>query len=199
MMDSVVFDNKIRIGDREIYLVMLDYDTHDRDLVWQDIKDLQKLHDLSTATIYETRQGYHVVFFYDLISSWADCMKIVLDSQCDQKYKDVALETGKINTRISVKYEGPDKTPATALDLVSMSDKDIDTNTKIIGNMTKQVYNKLLALQIDLDRFMGRDEQKDKAKDKQKDKKNESKPFYDFSETDNQNKKKTESKPFYDF
>ncbi|NOQ38434.1 hypothetical protein GQ472_06120 [archaeon] len=153
MIDSIVFDNCIKTEDRIYYLVMLDYDDMPEHEVSKDIKRLQDRYGLHMASLYRTKHGFHAVFFYDCLTSWKDCMDVILASLCDQKYKDVAVKTGKVNTRISVKYSKPDKEFIRHV----YPDKklDLDSNTcKMIkeGNRIHELYDRLIAMGIDLNK-----------------------------------------------
>ena len=149
MIDTLVFDNCIKSRDKIYYLVMLDYDDISETELLKDIKKLQSRYRLSEASMYTTRHGYHVIFFYDHIPSWKQCMKIILDSCCDPKFKEVAVNMGKVNTRISNKYMLPDKHFFVDIPPIHYPIKDEDISAIITeGNKIRELYEKLMDIQL---------------------------------------------------
>lgn len=149
LIDSLVFDNRIRSDTKIYYIVMLDYDHTTESEVINDIYKLQEIYKLSSASMYQTNNGFHVIFFYDQISSWKRCMEIILDSHCDQKYKDVAVKVGRVNTRISIKYDRPDKQFFKDIlsDKCPMMTQELLIRIKD-GNKIRELYDGLMDMQI---------------------------------------------------
>lgn len=153
MIDSIVFDNAIRIDKNICYLVMLDYDRMSMKEVLRDIHSLQSTFRLMTATIYRTEHGYHAVFFYDQFISWKDCMAVIMASCCDHRYKDIAIKTGKVSTRISMRNGKPDKRfikDTYVYEKASFLNNEIPSENLKDGNQIRDMYDSLLKLQLDL-------------------------------------------------
>ena len=153
MIDSIVFDNCIKADDRSDYIIMLDYDDMPDHMVDEDVKNLQGRYGLKMASLYKTEHGFHVVFFYDHLTSWKTCMNVILSSRCDQRYKDVAVKTGKVNTRISVRDGKPDKRFMRHIyaDRIPVWNNDICDMIKE-GNKIHDMYDRLVNMQINLNK-----------------------------------------------
>lgn len=152
MIDAIVFDNKVKAGDREHYIVMLDYDGISKEEVIRDVRTLQDRFSLYTASLYKTEHGHHVIFFYDPIHEWKACMMVLLASGCDPSYKEVAIKTGKVSTRISVRDGRPDKAFMEDISSIQERPGTLDSLCRKIkeGNKIREMYDRLLKLHIDI-------------------------------------------------
>lgn len=75
--------------DKDVHIVMLDYDILDLKYVLEDIKDLIHHFYLSDYEIYRTSKGFHVFFWYDRVPY--SRLKMIIDySRCDKTYKYIS-------------------------------------------------------------------------------------------------------------
>lgn len=89
---------------KPVHLPMFDYDGRNiKTLIRKDVKLLQKNYGLGDAWVYETRRGFHVYFFCDLVGSQA--FFSMLDAvHCCPGFKRAAAHKGSAVLRVSGKY-----------------------------------------------------------------------------------------------
>lgn len=93
--------------EKDLHIIMLDYDTQDLDFVLKDLKELVKFWNLSDYEIYKTTNGYHTFFWYDHIPY--SRLKMIIDySNCDTSYKYISKFYDYKTVRASGKYKQKD-------------------------------------------------------------------------------------------
>lgn len=61
---AVGFNSSVNI-EENMHILMLDYDIKDLSKVKESIRECQEFWDLADAYIYKTKNGFHVLFYYD--------------------------------------------------------------------------------------------------------------------------------------
>lgn len=89
------------------HIPILDYDSLPEKAVVADIKKLRRLYDLSVAFVYKTRNGHHVLFYYDA-SDWSVVKKVLFSARVDWRQKVMADQYGRTFIRTSGKYKESD-------------------------------------------------------------------------------------------
>lgn len=98
---------------KDLYYLVLDYDTKDYAAVTSDISMLQTNCGLSEATVYETHSGYHAHFFYDnrLTKERIDeilATSNVIDKKFITGWNERTAKGEGVTIRLSGKYDSPD-------------------------------------------------------------------------------------------
>lgn len=77
------------------YILFLDYDETPLSWIKEEINFLQKRYDMliSTAYIFETRKGFHVVFLDK--NDLEDVIEMMKITSCDKHYKEIPLYYGR--------------------------------------------------------------------------------------------------------
>ncbi len=86
------------------HMPMLDYDGKNvKKIIRKDVKLLQKECGMGDAWVYETRRGFHVYFFTDVVS-WDEFQKMLKKVQCCKGFKRAVLNRGYAVLRVGAKY-----------------------------------------------------------------------------------------------
>jgi hypothetical protein len=75
---------------RDRHIVMLDYDVKDRDVVVRSIEELQRFWNLSDAYVFSTKNGFHVMLWYDIIPYSRLVMIINYAADVDPMFKQIS-------------------------------------------------------------------------------------------------------------
>jgi hypothetical protein len=109
---------------------MFDYDGKNiKKLIRQDVKLFQEEYGLGDAWVYETRRGFHVYFFTDVVDR--DTFWDMLEkAQCCKGYKKASRNRGYSILRVSAKYTDFDIKPLYVL----------EAKTKTLKRMTRKAH-----------------------------------------------------------
>ena len=111
---SICFQQGIPFG--PMHMPMLDYDGKNvKKIVRKDVKALQKDHGLGNAWVYETRRGFHVYFFTDVVT-WDQYHEMLEKVQCCKGFKRASINRGYAVLRVSAKYTDFDIKPLYVLE-----------------------------------------------------------------------------------
>lgn len=93
--------------DKDLHIIMLDYDTNNFKEVLEDCKELTKFWKLSDFEIYTTKNGYHIFFWWDIVPY--SRLKMIIDySKCDSAYKYISKFYEYKTVRCLGKYKDRD-------------------------------------------------------------------------------------------
>ena len=93
------------------HLPMFDYDGKNvKKVIRKDVKLLQKDYGLGDGWVYETRRGFHVYFFSDIVSR-EDFHKMLAETQCCKGFGRSSIARGYAVLRVGAKYTDFDITP----------------------------------------------------------------------------------------
>jgi len=99
---SICFQQGIPFG--PMHMPMLDYDGKNvKKIVRKDVKTLQKDYGLGNAWVYETRRGFHVYFFTDVVT-WDQYHEMLEKVHCCKGFKRASINRGYAVLRVSAKY-----------------------------------------------------------------------------------------------
>lgn len=89
--------------EKDVHIVMLDYDTDSLDFVISDVRELITFFCLSSAEIFRTTKGFHCFFWYDHVPY--SRLRMIIDfSRCDGQYKYISRYYNYKTIRASGKY-----------------------------------------------------------------------------------------------
>lgn len=101
---SSMYFGHLAKGSGACHLPMFDYDGKNiKTQIRKDVKLLQKEFDLGDAWIYETRRGFHVYFFTDIVP-WSVYAEMLESVNCCRGFKRSATSQGYAVLRVSAKY-----------------------------------------------------------------------------------------------
>lgn len=93
--------------EREMHIIMLDYDVKDLSFVLNDCNELTAFWHLSDYEVYKTHNGHHVFFWFDIVPY--SRLKMIIDySKCDTAYKYISKFYEYKTIRATGKYKTPD-------------------------------------------------------------------------------------------
>lgn len=107
---SIALGISSRVTADGLHIPMIDYDEKNYVKVYFDCIKLIKVFKLSDCFVYKTKNGYHAIFYYDLMS-WDKAYKIILRSNCDWMFKSLTGKFKKAVLRVGGKYTEPDIQP----------------------------------------------------------------------------------------
>jgi hypothetical protein len=93
---------------RDLHIIMLDTDIEDLDKVEESVWELQWFWNLSQATIFKTKHGHHVFFFYDLVPYGRLKQIIEFAKYVDPMYKAISRFYDHKTIRVAGKYQEQD-------------------------------------------------------------------------------------------
>jgi len=94
--------------EKDVHIIMLDYDIKDISKVKESIKELQRFFNLSDAFIYSTRNGFHVFFWFDHIPYSRLRMIIDFAKYVDIKFRYISRFYDHKSIRVAGKYKERD-------------------------------------------------------------------------------------------
>jgi len=94
--------------DKDIHIPILDYDCKELNKVLDDVNELMNFFNLSDYEVYETKQGFHIFFWYDHISYSRLRMIINYSNLIDPLYKYLSSRYDKKTIRAAGKYKRQD-------------------------------------------------------------------------------------------
>lgn len=123
-------------------ILMLDYDTKEEKDVIQSIKELQEFWNLSDCYLYGTENGYHALFYYDIIPYERCRMIIEYAREVDPMYKYISRYYSHKTLRIAGKHKGDIK-----FKLLIPGIRVPTKEEREIGNLKKKEHKLLLLKQ----------------------------------------------------
>jgi hypothetical protein len=94
--------------DRDLHILIMDYDEADENEVTESVKECQKFWNLSDCFIYKTRNGYHAYFFYDHMPYTRVRQIIDFAKYVDDKYRFISRYYDYKTIRVAGKYKERD-------------------------------------------------------------------------------------------
>lgn len=88
----------------DVHIVMLDYDVDDIDAVIESVKELQEFWNLADASIFRTKNGFHVFFWYDHVPYGRLKMIIDFARYVDPMFKYISRLYDHKTIRVAGKY-----------------------------------------------------------------------------------------------
>ncbi len=88
------------------HIPFIEYDNKRKSFVIADSIRLQKTYGLSAFGLYKTNNGFHVRYYYSLVTK-RRLEEIVMSARCDENYKTIVCKNYSIN-RLSGKYKMQD-------------------------------------------------------------------------------------------
>lgn len=125
----------------DLHVVMLDYDEKDVDKVIESIIELQEFWNLSDASIYQTRNGHHAIFWYDQVPY--ERLKMIIDfaRYVDPMFKYISRFYTHKTLRAKGKYETRD---IFFIDVIE-GRRTATENEKEIGELKKKEHEALIS------------------------------------------------------
>lgn len=111
------------------HVPFLDYDQKSIDTVLKDLRKLVKRFHLRNGYIFQTRNGFHAIFPYD-VRSWVEVKKIIKSAKIDWRVKSFCDEYGKVFLRVAGKYKDFD----IKFDSILQSPYEISHDEKVLGD-----------------------------------------------------------------
>lgn len=94
--------------EKDLHILMLDYDMKDFAKVESSIKELMNFWQLSDAYVYSTHNGYHVFFYFDIMP-YARCRMVINYAKyVDPMYKHISRFYDHKTIRVAGKYKNRD-------------------------------------------------------------------------------------------
>ena len=93
---------------KDLHIIMLDYDVKDKELVIESVMELQDFWHLSDAWIYQTKNGFHVYFFHDIVPYGRLKLIIEYARYVDPMYKYISRYYDHKTVRAAGKYKEKD-------------------------------------------------------------------------------------------
>lgn len=94
--------------EKDLHILMLDYDTKDLNKVESSIQEIMNFWKLSDAYLYSTNNGYHVFFYFDIMP-YARCRMIINYAKyVDPMYKHISRFYDHKTIRVAGKYKHHD-------------------------------------------------------------------------------------------
>ena len=118
------------------YIPFLDYDVKDRNLVYRDVCRLVLKYHLFGFAMRETKNGFHVIFPFNLCSKRL-CERIVLESKCDDEFKLFTLVNGFSVLRVA------GKSKLGTFEIYKNKKFNINSFNSIIGKSILEVFEML--------------------------------------------------------
>jgi hypothetical protein len=126
------------------HVVLLDYDIQDFHKVYWDVIGLIKKYKLSDCHVYKTKNGFHAVFYYNVMR-WKKLLKIIMRSKVDWKFKSLASENRKVVLRFAGKYKINDIYQYTIIP----SPYQVSEDEKLFGDSIKKLRDDLVAAHLE--------------------------------------------------
>jgi hypothetical protein len=126
----------------DAHIVMLDYDEKNIEKIIHSVIELQEFWNLSDAFIYQTRNGHHVMFWYDIVPYGRLKMIIEFAKYVDPMYKLISKFYNHKTLRVAGKYSERD---IFFLDKIE-GDREPSTEEMEIGNLKMREHKAWLAL-----------------------------------------------------
>lgn len=94
--------------EENLHIVMIDYDVKSLDAVEDSVWELQDFWGLSDAYIYQTKNGFHVFFWYDHVPY--ERLRMIIDyaKHADPMYKYISRYYNHKTIRVAGKYKQRD-------------------------------------------------------------------------------------------
>ena len=94
--------------EKDLHILMLDYDTKELENVENSIQELMNFWKLSDAYLYSTNNGFHVFFYFDMMP-YARCRMIINYAKyVDPMYKHISRFYDHKTIRVAGKYKEHD-------------------------------------------------------------------------------------------
>jgi hypothetical protein len=93
---------------KDLHVLFLDYDTKDELRIGDSIREIQLFWNLSHAFVYETKNGYHCIFFFDIMPYERCRMIIDYADGVDHMFKYVSRWYAHKTLRVVGKYNWRD-------------------------------------------------------------------------------------------
>lgn len=94
--------------EKDEHILMLDYDTKDYKIVERSIKELMAFWNLADCHVYSTKNGYHALFYFDIMP-YARCRLVINYARgVDPLYKHISRFYDHKTLRVAGKYKKKD-------------------------------------------------------------------------------------------
>ena len=128
--------------EKDLHILMLDYDMQDFDPVEQSVTELIDFWNLSDAYVYSTNKGYHVLFYFDIMPYSRVRMIISYARDVDPLYKMISKFYDHKTIRAAGKYKKHD----IALYKVIRGIRTPTLKELELGELKKMEHDKLFSL-----------------------------------------------------
>jgi hypothetical protein len=130
--------------EENIHILMLDYDIKDLGRVKESVRECQEFWNLADAYIYKTKNGFHALFYYDLMPFERCKMIIDFAKYVDPMFKYIS----KFYSHKTLRAAGKHKDPDIRLLLLVPGMREPNGDEWALGEMKRREHKALLPQHI---------------------------------------------------